>query len=268
MEPSYQNYLESWTQELSSRALRVRHLIGSNHWHSDGTHKEHILRDFFSRYIPPSVKCTHGFVRTTEGACSNELDLMFVALDKAPPYFYEGDLSIVPPESVFASIEVKSKASPERFREVFSRHIRTLSLYRSTGVAYKPWHAGVFFDIPSNWTVDKLQAALEKTATEIVCKYGNDEPFCGHANPPCKPPLPTCIVIIDRYIVFFRTEVGRREFRLTIFDAGALSFALGAVDLLGHLYSHCGKTTLPTPLECSLEELDIPHHSKLVEWGC
>lgn len=49
-------YLESWSNELIARASRVRQLIGSRHWLSDGHHKEMLVREFLKRYLPVTLE--------------------------------------------------------------------------------------------------------------------------------------------------------------------------------------------------------------------
>jgi len=49
MKPNVHSYLCSWSDELVSRANRVRMLIGDAHWLSDGHHKE------LSGRMPPST---------------------------------------------------------------------------------------------------------------------------------------------------------------------------------------------------------------------
>ena len=55
-------YLRSWSEEFSVRSSRVRDIIGASHWLSDGQHKEIIVKEFLSDYLPNGVSVDNGFV--------------------------------------------------------------------------------------------------------------------------------------------------------------------------------------------------------------
>lgn len=113
VEKSEYDYLVSWSNELNSRADRVRNIIGDRHWLSDGYHKEAIVRDFLKRYLPVHLMIGTGFIKTSvpEDLCSPEIDILICDWSLHPAIFNESDIQIVPPASVIAYIQSKSSFS-------------------------------------------------------------------------------------------------------------------------------------------------------------
>jgi hypothetical protein len=70
-------YFATWSDEITSRADRVRNLIGDKHWLSDGTYKEFLIREFLARYLPSHLNVSRGFIRHLEiDAVSPEIDIL------------------------------------------------------------------------------------------------------------------------------------------------------------------------------------------------
>ena len=63
-------YLTSLAFELKAQSQRVRDLIGTKHWLSDGYHKEELLRSVLRRHSPSAVTWTRGFVTSPTEAQS------------------------------------------------------------------------------------------------------------------------------------------------------------------------------------------------------
>lgn len=55
-------YHKSISQELNLVKDRVRNIIGSSHWQSDGEHKEAVLRRILRTHLPESLHVARGFV--------------------------------------------------------------------------------------------------------------------------------------------------------------------------------------------------------------
>src|SRR5205809_700262 len=90
--------LESWSDELISRAQRVRRLISDAHWLSDGLHKEELVRQFLHQYLPPSIRVSRGFVVPADSGSpvSREIDVLLTDSNGEPPWLNEGNLVITP----------------------------------------------------------------------------------------------------------------------------------------------------------------------------
>ena len=105
-----EDYFRSLTAEVEALKSRVRHLIETNHWQTDGEWKESVIRQVLRRHLPASVSVGRGFV-VTAVASSHQLDVLI--FDSAKPIlFRDGDLAFVTPDAVVGVIEVKSRATP------------------------------------------------------------------------------------------------------------------------------------------------------------
>lgn len=104
------DYFRSLTAEVDALKGRVRYLIESNHWQTDGEWKESVVRQVLRRHLPASVSVGRGFV-VTATAASNQLDVLLFDSTK-PVLFRDGDLAFVTPDAVIGVIEVKSRATP------------------------------------------------------------------------------------------------------------------------------------------------------------
>lgn len=95
----------SMASELNSLSERVRHVIA--HTGTVGTYRENILQTLLRKNLPERYHVATGFIEH----CPRQLDvLIYDRLDYAP-LFREGDLVVVPSESVRAVIEVKTTLS-------------------------------------------------------------------------------------------------------------------------------------------------------------
>jgi hypothetical protein len=100
-------YFESVSLELQSQRDRVRQLIGTAHWPTDGQWKESVLRSVLRRMIGEGVRVGSGFaVQGTTN--SKQIDLLIYRAD-SPVLFRDGDLVVVPAAGVRAVIEVKTR---------------------------------------------------------------------------------------------------------------------------------------------------------------
>jgi len=99
-------YHKSIARELEATKDRVRQLIGSRQWQTDGEHKEAIIRKVLRNHLPESVRIGKGFV-CFETRASSQIDVLITAIDK-PTLFKDGELVLVTPDAVHAVIEVKT----------------------------------------------------------------------------------------------------------------------------------------------------------------
>ena len=109
------HYLTSLTEELSAQSTRVRDLIGSRHWLSDGHHKEYILGSVISRHLPAGILLGRGFVISPAEShqCSTEQDILLVDCTTEAPIFNQGGLLITFPNQVIAAVSVKTTLGPK-----------------------------------------------------------------------------------------------------------------------------------------------------------
>jgi hypothetical protein len=113
-------YFESLTQELNSVKDRVRQIIGSNSWQTDGEWKESVLRGILRRHLPTNVGVGRGFVVEPEG-CSTQIDILLY--DSTKPLLYrDGDLVLLTSDAVLGIVEVKTRVGGRReIEEILSK---------------------------------------------------------------------------------------------------------------------------------------------------
>lgn len=227
------DFLESWSHELTSRASRVRNLIGSAHWPSDGFHKEYLVRETLSRIVQPPVHVSTGFIRSLNGEVSPEIDVLVYSSTLGFPYFTEGDLTILPPRLALGAIEVKSKWSSEALANVLQKSHKTMHAATSgRDTDIQLWMGAVFFEGPSNPSAGSL---LKTLAIKIQHEYKGSEQTTPINS--FKRSLPKTISILGNCVIFLKPSDSQSTIKLTAFAADQLSFAVQLSDFLGHVYS-------------------------------
>ena len=253
MESNPLAYLESWSQELEARAKRVRALIGDAHWLSDGNHKEALLREFLRRYLPPELVITNGFVRSpsAENNCSPEVDILIVNPSVHTPFFAEGELQIVPPTSVVAHIEVKTTFAANNLKNALSNICMTQAVVGRFADASRIWRCICFYDIPESRTTTTIIETLSNAIKHLKDEHG---PFPSEAT--LLNHLPTCIVTVSGYLVFFSLNEDQK-LKIRLFELSKLSLSCALADLFSSLRCRNGGAVIGE-LDDLIETLDIP----------
>lgn len=164
--PDRLGYLHSLGAEVRSQADRVRHLIGSSHWLSDGHHKEYLLKEVIQRHAPSAVLVARGFVvdPVDPDQRSPEQDLLLVDTRVEGPLFNQGGLCVVFPRSVCAAIGVKTTL---RKKELVQQVEGLNSLRSVANQCIGPnglWTGAVFFRVgkPCQGDAAKLYGYIEE----------------------------------------------------------------------------------------------------------
>jgi hypothetical protein len=250
MKPDFGAYLESWTNELYSRADRVRQLIGDAHWLSDGHHKEGIIREFLARHLPPNLNIHRGFVRTVGGSqqCSPENDILISDFSAHPPYFFEGDLQIVPPSSVVAHLEIKTAFGKTAIKDALLNVVQTRRILRLAAKFEKTW-SGIYF-FQNDRATDSFHETVETAIKEIFNESGGfefDSQFIEM--------LPKCITNVSGSITFIHAGE-LNEIKLRTFKLGRSSLPCSFFDLMGSVRSYLSGPAV-TDFDDMLSGLDI-----------
>lgn len=246
--PNEISYLLSWAKELTSKANRVRDLIGNKHWPSDGRHKEIIIRDFLSRYLPTQSVIGTGFIRGDE--LSTEVDILITDWGRHPPLFNEGGLHIVARESVLAVIEVKSTFSNQTIENAITSITKINSV---AGNDNSIWSGCIFANCELDF--EQFQKCCESSVKEIA----------GHSDQAATT-LPKCIVCFTNFICFVIVDIRARCVELRCFDLGELSLAAGINDLFDTLrmsYGYSEPSELSKILEAHVECIKSSKITKL-----
>lgn len=104
---SLPSYYKSFSEEIEVVKDRVRNIIGPNHWASDGSHKEAVLKEILSKFLPSEYEISSGFIVDDEGKSSKQIDII-IYKNSSPVLFRSPDFVIIPREYVKAIIEVKT----------------------------------------------------------------------------------------------------------------------------------------------------------------
>jgi hypothetical protein len=233
LKPNIAAYLESWGAELQARKDRVRQLIGSAHWLTDGHHKEAILRDFLVRYLPNECECSTGFVRSIndQDGCSPEIDILLYNRRMHLPYFCEGGVSIIDPTSLLATIEVKSSFSKDPLNDALLnvKSVRSVAMGHALSLP-NLWSGIFFYEMPESRT---LESAIVTIGEMLKSHFSpNDNGHC----------LPTCIILGQDCLVFPRVRDDKIQIRA--FEGQGRAFACGISDLLASIAPQLGGLTL------------------------
>ncbi|UPW20121.1 hypothetical protein M0C34_07625 [Agarivorans sp. TSD2052] len=111
IEQNFESYQLAISNALKLEQDRIRHLIGSDHWLTDGEHKEYILRDVISGFIPESYRVGSGFVcYPSQKKSSGQIDVLITSRN-FPTLYKQGDLQFVTADATRAIIEVKTTIS-------------------------------------------------------------------------------------------------------------------------------------------------------------
>ena len=134
-------YFESISDELETLQQRVRHLIHSAHWPTDGEWKESVLRSVLRRSAPQSLTVGRGFVVDHDWN-SHQIDVLLY--DNTLPILYkDGDLLFVTPSSCRAIVEVKTSVTRAQFQAAAEKLAADAAIIRRTANGL-PLFVGLF----------------------------------------------------------------------------------------------------------------------------
>ncbi|WP_139794241.1 DUF6602 domain-containing protein [Chromobacterium violaceum] len=100
----------TFADELQSLSERIRNLI--RHTGTVGTYRENLLQTLLQKHLPERYHVATGFIH----GCPRQLDVLIYDRIDYAPLFREGDLVVVPSESVRAVIEVKTNLTKDELR--------------------------------------------------------------------------------------------------------------------------------------------------------
>jgi hypothetical protein len=247
MERSLRNLLESWSEEVSARANRVRSLIGDAHWLSDGVHKERLIQEFLVPRLPTALTAEHGFLLDlANDACSNEIDVFVRDTSRNAPLLNECGLSICHPRSVLAYWEVKSDFKASSLAAALQLILNTQGLIERSRDCMQVWRAVCFTAMSEQRSdqsiLETITVQLAQTCDRVA--VGKD----------CWPFLPTCITCLDSFCAFVTRPEGGGRGRVKYFPVGRLGFATAMADMLAHVYAQTGLAQFQ-PLEEAVAQI-------------
>ncbi len=221
--------LESWADELLSKADRVRNLIGNAHWLSDGHYKEELVKEYFVRHLPNSLRVTRGFICSIDEATrvSPEIDILITDQESELPWFVEGGLTIAPPTAVCGQIHVKTEFGAKELMDVFESCYRVFESCEPHRDPTECWAGAIFF-AHSDCSNDQDFSKRFKTTLEKYLKDSSDKRHLQY--------LPDCIAIVGGPVVILQKQHSSdhetKIESIRMFHCNRLSVAI----LLSHFY--------------------------------
>lgn len=153
---SERKFSASIAGELESLSERVRHII--EHGPTVGTYRENLLQSTLRKHLPERYHVATGFIH----GLAKQIDILIYDRVDYAPIFREGDLVIVPSESVRAVIEVKTKLSSKALISA----LEVLEITSKFDDCTPPFFRGVF-SFESALTSDKINQEIIKFYTDL-----------------------------------------------------------------------------------------------------
>lgn len=169
------DYLADVAREMRASSAAIRRDFAS-HRPSAGDNREEIVETFLRSHLPKRFGVTTGLVIATNGAFSNQADLLVVDDHSNAPLYGSSRNKLWPVEAVAAFIEVKTTLGPGEIADAVAKARRFKTLPRQFGYAGNAQRISdsLFvlwaFDAP---TVDTVKANL-KNALQSVPR--NEQP--------------------------------------------------------------------------------------------
>jgi len=167
------------TEELKFEKDRIRTLIGTAHWQTDGEHKESVLRRVIRNHTPEIFRIGRGFVcYPSEGGSSSQIDILITPLSAHTLYRQDG-LVFVTPTAAKAIIEVKTRCRrSKKFEDSVDKLANMLERVRVNSSSLFPCWGGLFIyeKLDHQYILETLQTVCRnnpRRAINCVCAGSN-----------------------------------------------------------------------------------------------
>lgn len=129
-----------------------------NHNGQKGALREGALREVLIKYLPKKYGVTTGVIVDSKGTQSNQQDIILYDIATCPVLVNEEELRMIPVESVYATIEVKSSLDSTILSEAYENIKSVKNLYRipSNGDQLISIPLGFVFSYSANTKIETL----------------------------------------------------------------------------------------------------------------
>jgi hypothetical protein len=168
--PDMMKHAQGIAAQIAGTRDQVRAL--TDHWSTDGAHREQLLRQILRERLPMRCRVESGFV-VTASAKSRQIDILVVDSNK-PVVSRSADGTVfVTPDAVLAMIEVKSKLEGKR---AFGKALHQLADSAGLCAGYPIWtglfcfESGArmsFWDGPDDVVLDSLNSVAAETGVRV-----------------------------------------------------------------------------------------------------
>lgn len=179
-------FAASIASELDALSSRIRLIV--SHSGTVGTYRESLLQNVLRKHLPERYHVATGFIY----GCPRQIDiLIYDRLDYAP-LFREGDLVVVPPNSVRAVIEVKTSLTADELR----KSLKLLSAVAMHDDCSPPIFKGIF----------SFESVLTKSSLcKIIAEYYIPDRFSEDCSADeIMQPFShfTCVCVLEKHYVY------------------------------------------------------------------
>jgi hypothetical protein len=147
----------SFADELKALSQRIRSLV--SHTGSVGTYRECLLQTLLRKNLPERYHVATGFIY----GCSRQIDILIYDRIDYAPLFREGDLVVIPCESVRAVIEVKTDLTAAAIRD----SLRLLDQVADSDDLNPPFFKGIF-GFESSITPQQIYSSVKAFYVEDI----------------------------------------------------------------------------------------------------
>ena len=164
---NFSAYQQSIGEQLKIEKDRIRNLIGSSHWLTDGEYKESLLKKVLRMFLPELYRVGTGFICYPDikkgGDNSSQIDILITS--KIFPTLYKsGELHFVTPECVSAIIEVKTKLTKEQIKKELLKLSDNIEKIRKNLPKDQECWAGLFIYNKGQLEEKKVLEALKEAS--------------------------------------------------------------------------------------------------------
>jgi hypothetical protein len=107
---------------------------------------ENTVREFLTKYFPPSLGITSGYIFDVNGNESRQIDIIIYDAFRTPVFINSENIRVVPAECVYAVIEVKSLINTRELKDIFE-NMRSVKSLQKNAYTHR------YQDAPITWNV-------------------------------------------------------------------------------------------------------------------
>ena len=167
--------IESIAKKMVSEYHDITDMI--EHMGTRGASREETLKKYLSELIPQKYQIGTGIITDIEGTQSKQQDLFIYDAFNSPVFLKRETSVIIPVESVYATIEVKSSLSKETLKQSIE-NIRSVKQLKQTQLKNSVWipnyHNFIFGSVFA-YTADVSIDTLHKNVIEICNDIPSEE---------------------------------------------------------------------------------------------
>ena len=190
--------IESMAKKMSIDYQEVTNHI--EHMGLRGSSRENILREYIKQLLPQKFAVGNGIITDVNGTQSKQQDFFVYDAFNSPIFLHMESSCIIPVESVYATVEVKSTLTKETLKQSI-KNIRSVKQLEITVLKNSPFIPAQF-----NFILGTVFSYTSDSAIETVAQ--NVDEICRDIP---KEKQPSVICILDKGLIVNVLKDGMRE---------------------------------------------------------